>query len=533
MDGLSRAAVVLACFTAVAQADSGTVVVKNLSLRFDGNQRAQEMKITLADSDTAPPRDWSPFRFLVFEIRSESPQRLLLRLHTGKGIAVVILHPLANTWIRAAIPLEYWTRPPERAGGVPSISHSVIRSGPFYPVSDVRAIGVAMELPIGDPAFLIRTIRLTEESPDDGILDLGVRVDGLGRWMTSRWSTAEPHPTLDEVRELWKKDLPEAPTARQSTIKRRATGFFRVEQVDGRWWFVDPDGRPFFSHGVNGLRPDEATRIEGREQIFAEVPTRATGGLGSFTLTNLMRRFGDNWKTAWLDHAVRSLRAWGFNTVTDVTTASMPYTVTLNGTMTEGELRRECESRKNDPLLLGYFVTDSRIVPSVRKYDPNHLTLGNRLNGNVSDEALRSLSVFDVVSLTVYDYLPRRAVLDHIHKLTGRPVLVSEFQFGTPRDGMSAGFRQTRDEDQRGIAYRLFVENLAVLPYAVGAHWSQYFDQPATGTPDGENYHIGLVDITGLPYPSMLGWVKKAHAAVYGLHSGTDKYPFAIVPKVQ
>ena len=25
------------------------------------------------------------------------------------------------------------------------------------------------------------------------------------------------------------------------------TGFFRVENVDGRWWFVDPDGHLFLS----------------------------------------------------------------------------------------------------------------------------------------------------------------------------------------------------------------------------------------------------------------------------------------------
>ncbi len=34
----------------------------------------------------------------------------------------------------------------------------------------------------------------------------------------------------------------------------RASGFFRVEQVDGRWWLVDPDGGLFLSVGVNGVR---------------------------------------------------------------------------------------------------------------------------------------------------------------------------------------------------------------------------------------------------------------------------------------
>src|SRR5215471_12958024 len=32
-----------------------------------------------------------------------------------------------------------------------------------------------------------------------------------------------------------------------------ATGRFRVEQVDGVWWLVTPDGHPFFSAGVNNV----------------------------------------------------------------------------------------------------------------------------------------------------------------------------------------------------------------------------------------------------------------------------------------
>ncbi len=30
-----------------------------------------------------------------------------------------------------------------------------------------------------------------------------------------------------------------------------ATGFFRVSKVDGKWWLVDPEGRLFWSHGVD------------------------------------------------------------------------------------------------------------------------------------------------------------------------------------------------------------------------------------------------------------------------------------------
>ena len=32
--------------------------------------------------------------------------------------------------------------------------------------------------------------------------------------------------------------------------KREATGFFGLEQLDGRWWFITPDGHPFLAFGA-------------------------------------------------------------------------------------------------------------------------------------------------------------------------------------------------------------------------------------------------------------------------------------------
>ena len=36
-------------------------------------------------------------------------------------------------------------------------------------------------------------------------------------------------------------------------IQAESTGYFRVEQVDGRWWFVTPDGHGFLSLGINHI----------------------------------------------------------------------------------------------------------------------------------------------------------------------------------------------------------------------------------------------------------------------------------------
>lgn len=52
--------------------------------------------------------------------------------------------------------------------------------------------------------------------------------------------------------------------------RQKATGFFRVEKIDGKWWFVDPEGYLFWSLGVNGAGGSSKTPVKGREHLFPE-----------------------------------------------------------------------------------------------------------------------------------------------------------------------------------------------------------------------------------------------------------------------
>jgi hypothetical protein len=54
----------------------------------------------------------------------------------------------------------------------------------------------------------------------------------------------------------------------------KATGFFRVEKREGRWWLVDPEGRRFFSHGIDCVRMLDRTPVEEREDWFADFPAK-------------------------------------------------------------------------------------------------------------------------------------------------------------------------------------------------------------------------------------------------------------------
>lgn len=120
--------------------------------------------------------------------------------------------------------------------------------------------------------------------------------------------------------------------------KLDATGFFRAEKHQGKWWLVDPEGRLFWSHGADCVRTATgATPITDRRHYFAELPGAGSPlaqflgrgnwaphgyyqGKGSyetynFTGANLLRKYGDEWKRESAAISHRRLRSWGMNTV--------------------------------------------------------------------------------------------------------------------------------------------------------------------------------------------------------------------------
>jgi hypothetical protein len=101
------------------------------------------------------------------------------------------------------------------------------------------------------------------------------------------------------------------------SVTADATGRFRVERIDGVWWFVDPDGHGFFSSGVNSVNPagDFALTL-GRSPYLEEI----------------LERYGS--EENWADATRNRLRSWGINTlgafsIPTVFAEPMPYTVAL------------------------------------------------------------------------------------------------------------------------------------------------------------------------------------------------------------
>ena len=141
-----------------------------------------------------------------------------------------------------------------------------------------------------------------------------------------------------------------------------ATGFFRTEKVDGKWWFVDPDGHLFFSHGVNAVFTSAETGVGFRENYFAWLPPKDDSGFGAFwsvketpeahgfykesahvpfdrfdfAKANALRKYGPDWERICAVRAHDRMRAWGLNTVACWSAAAVrdlrrtPYTAKFN-----------------------------------------------------------------------------------------------------------------------------------------------------------------------------------------------------------
>ena len=121
----------------------------------------------------------------------------------------------------------------------------------------------------------------------------------------------------------------------------------------------------------------------------------------------------------------------------------------------------------------------------------------------------------DVVSFNVYKTTldtKEWAFADNLNK----PCIIGEFHFGALDRGMfHTGLVPTPSQQRRAQAYLQYVQSVADNPNFVGCHWFQYLDEPLTGRVwDGENYNIGLVDITDTPYPEL------TTAAAHGSRDG-------------
>ena len=570
-------------------------------LTFDGT--ISEVKLDIKNLTPAIPSDWTAYTHLVMEIRTSSPQRFSIWLYRRDGTPIrVLMQPFGqNVWLRASLPVQYFVSKDQSGTDLASANNRRTNSfwfstwGPFGDIKAIESIAFAMEYPINKPTIEIRALYLSKKDEGSEFLEKLPVLDEFNQWAHSDWpgkikSKEQLAKELAKEEKTWKNkaEFNYCEYGGYKNTQTKATGFFRVEQIDGKWWFVDPHGHLFLSTGSNGAGAGFGRRpgSQGSGNARSGAQTSNVGNVQPQTTAN----------NPSVDRITPRLKAWGMTTGGK----GMAYTIMLRWQRTQVSFlglpdvyseefaksidqsaETQCSSVRNDPFLLGYFVgnepafdgRESEVVDmilagpntatqnklkefltrgdtpkrriefiitafekylelacyAVKKYDPNHLTLGIRFGGSVTDELLKTAKIFDVCSINVYEYEPMWQ-LNRASRFTDRPVLLGEFHIGVPANGLAAGLVQAKDQKERGIAYRYFVEQAASVNGFVGAYWFQWRDEPVLGRMDGENYNIGFVDVNDRPYKELVEAAKATNKRLHDVHSG-KVLPFNQRPK--
>lgn len=346
--------------------------------------------------------------------------------------------------------------------------------------------------------------------------------------------------------------------------KLRATGHFRTEKVDGKWWLVTPEGHLFFSVGLDVTRVMTDISNGKLHPDWYESPVPEDGKM-AFTIWNLEKKFGrKDFDDEYYDFVLKRFDSWGLNTIGnwsagDLTVKSRkPYVMSVlerakgvkrmqkfqlydfSAPDFEQNFRAAIRERfatdralahaAKDPMCIGFFVDNElqfhKWIPDVgeenaaagvdlyfricreelNRLAPGKLYLGSRFVGFRQPGLLwRTAAKYcDVVTVNAYANSVYNISDRMLKKGEEKPILVGEFHFGCLDRGMfKPGLAPVWSQAERGRSYMRFVEGCLQHPLFVGCHWFQYRDQPLLGRGDGEAYQIGFVDVCDRPYPEL------------------------------
>ncbi len=245
-------------------------------------------------------------------------------------------------------------------------------------------------------------------------------IDKYGQFMHADWPAKIRSDS--DLREARAKEAAELTASRRPAEWNRfggwangprlkATGHFRTEKHNGKWWLVDPEGRLFFSHGIDVLYTHtDSTRTQDHKHWF-DFP--ADSWTVQPTDTNLAIKYGKrDYDADFYATLQKRLVHWGMNTIGNwgnhrlILRGGIPYTLQLSDynaklpvipgglkfydvfdpvyidamkNLVDNAARRNpaVEKSLNDPYCIGYFID-------------NELNYGNRGRQIFGDSVMKA-----------------------------------------------------------------------------------------------------------------------------------------------
>ncbi|MCX7013954.1 MAG: hypothetical protein NTW86_15615 [Candidatus Sumerlaeota bacterium] len=404
-------------------------------------------------------------------------------------------------------------------------------------------------------------------------------------------------------------------------VKSKATGYFRLEMVDRRWWFITPDGHGFIAVGFNHASPKFLEASYNREywdktlptpQAFEEMaiadakawkmtmigygavkprgrfpyllrvtfpgpscwmpePTYADMFSPEFEaacdsaarttctpaaedpmligyamndvpewpiLGRVSKRRAMNWidhiKSRGLDspgkHAYVSLirqRHGGiesFNAAYDTHFRSWDELI-ADGDFVYNVLLKPEIARADDEAFLS-LMTDRYYevgCQAIRRADPNHLLLGEILDGNrgLPREVLATArGRIDALSTQFYGFLKEQApFLESWHRDSGKPILLADSSFGMRTEALpEAVGPRLHSQEERAREFERYARQALGVPYIVGWIWCGYID--ASAEVERRNQHHGIKDAWGNPHEPLSSRIAATYAELFDIASG-------------
>jgi hypothetical protein len=228
-----------------------------------------------------------------------------------------------------------------------------------------------VESPSADSAVEISNVCAREVPESDAAIaekDFFPMIDAYGQYIHKDWpNKIKSDQDLKMQREKEAADLAAHPTSPEwdqyggwaKGPQLKASGFFRVEKYEGKWWMVDPEGHLFWAHCVDWVAPDGGlTVITDREKWFAGLPSKeppfdkiygktdggffapGTGGAPrtyetfNFSKSNLYKKYGDDWANEYAKSAYVRLSSWRLNAMAggckEMEKYKIPFTMQIN-----------------------------------------------------------------------------------------------------------------------------------------------------------------------------------------------------------
>ncbi len=387
---------------------------KTFKIKFDNTKEVSGKKFAIKDINPSLPSNWDEYNFVIIEFKITTPQRFQLGLVTEYGYNELrVMSYVANGWNKLAIPLKFFRQLPD-----PNIDLAATYNQPRYtgwinligtrsPLHCVDSIGIRMRAPIGNPEIEIRSISLSMKDPGDEYLGTVPAVDEFGQWNLGDFEGKIY--SMEQLYKEWEMEDDQKFSKEKFNYSRyggyklkkvAATGFFRTEKIDGRWWFVDPDGYLFLSLGADCVAPGGggyAKDVNKRRNMYKELPPEKFSSYWSknedvffndrqitdydFGEWNLYRRHGDDYKEKSSQMIINRMNKWGINTLGNWSSSEIismnekAFMLTMKINVMESNLmgladvyvpdfrnrldesiKNSVSIYKNNPWLIGYFI---------------------------------------------------------------------------------------------------------------------------------------------------------------------------------